>query len=391
MSKKSFEALPVQNKKVLVRVDYNVPIKDGQVSDDTRIRESLPTLKKLLEQKASVILCSHLGRPKGAVNLKYSLEPVAKKLEQLLGGKVSFAKDCVGPEARNVVSKIQPSQVALLENLRFHPEEEKNAEPFAKELAGLADYFVQDAFGAVHRAHASTSGVAKFLPNAAGFLLQKEIQVLGKLLTNPEKPFVTILGGAKVSDKIEVIQNLLKKADSVIIGGGMSYTFLKAKGAKIGKSLLEEDKVELAKSLLSNPKLQIPVDHVITEKIESGAKTQITSDENIPDGWIGVDIGPKTAQRIAETVSKAKTIFWNGPVGIFEIPEFSQGTLSCAKAIAAATQKGAFSVVGGGDSIAAINQSGMAKQISHISTGGGASLEFLEGKSLPGVEALANG
>ncbi len=390
MSKKSFETLPVENKKVLVRVDYNVPVKDGAVTDDTRIRESLPTIKKLLDQKASVILCSHLGRPKGVVNLKYSLEPVAKKLEQLLGMKVIFAKDCVGPEARNTVSNLGPNQVALLENLRFHPEEEKNSEPFAKELASLADFFVQEAFGAVHRSHASTVGVAKFLPNAAGFLIQKEIKVLSKLLQAPERPFLTILGGAKVSDKIEVIQNLIPKADAVIVGGGMAYTFLKAKGFKIGKSLLEEEKIELAKTLLKNAKLHVPADHVIADRFEAGAKTQTTPDENIPDGWIGVDIGPKTVIQIGEVLSKARTIFWNGPVGVFEIPEFSNGTLECAKLVAEATKNGAFSVVGGGDSIAAINKSGMAKSISHISTGGGASLEFLEGKSLPGVEALAN-
>lgn len=379
-------------KKVLVRVDYNVPIQDGKISDDTRIRESLPTIKHLIKQGASLILCSHLGRPKGSVNPKYTLQPVAQKLGELLQSKVLFAKDCIGDETRNMVSQLQPGQILLLENLRFHMEEEKNNETFAKELASTADYFVQDAFGSVHRAHASTSGVTKFLPSFAGFLLQKELDVLGKILKNPATPFVAVLGGAKVSDKIGVIQNLSAKADTILIGGAMAYTFLKAQGKKVGNSLVEEDKLDLARNLLSgNGKLILPLDHTIAEKPEKGSKSQTTPDTNIPDGWMGVDIGPKSVQQIQSHISRAKTILWNGPLGIFEIPEFSKGTLDCAQSIASATQKGAFSVVGGGDSIAALRQSGQSQSVSHISTGGGASLEFIEGKTLPGVAALSNG
>jgi phosphoglycerate kinase len=391
MAKKSVQSLAVQGKKVLVRVDFNVPVKEGKVTDATRIAESLPTIKHLLAQNAAVILCSHLGRPKGAVNPKYSLEPVAQKLGELIGKPVAFATDCVGEPAKQAASKLQPGQILLLENLRFHPEEEKNDEGFAKQLASLADFYVSDAFGAVHRAHASTAGVAKFLPSAAGLLLIKELEVLGRLIKNPEHPFLTIIGGAKVSDKINVIQNLSGKSDRIVVGGGMAYTFLKAQGHTIGKSLLEEDKIEFVKSLNGTAqKLLLPVDHVVTEKIEAGAPVKTTADKNISDGWIGVDIGPKSVQEIEKLVSSAKTIFWNGPLGIFEIPEYSNGTMAVAKMIAKATEKGAFTVVGGGDSIAAINKSGMAKSISHISTGGGASLEFLEGKALPGVEALPN-
>lgn len=389
--KKGVRSLQVQNKKVLVRVDFNVPIQDGKVTDDTRIRESLPTIKYLLEQKAAVILCAHLGRPKGTINLKYSLEPVAQKCSELLGQEVFFAKDCIGEIAKQKADQLKPGQVLLLENLRFHPEEEKNVEAFAQALASLADFFVQDAFGAVHRAHASTAGVARILPSAAGFLLEKEIEVLQKLLHQPQRPYLAILGGAKVSDKIDVLLNLAQKADMIAIGGGMAYTFLKAQGYEIGKSLLEADKVEFAQSLL-NSKIQItiPVDHVVTDKIEAGSKFKITSGPQIEKDAIAVDIGPKSIQQLQQMILKAKTIFWNGPLGIFEIPEFSKGTIECAKTVAEATQKGAFSVVGGGDSIAAINKSGCAQSISHISTGGGASLEFLEGKTLPGIEALSN-
>ena len=389
MAKKSVQTLPVKGKKVLVRVDFNVPVKDGKVADDTRIAESLPTIKYLLDQGAAVILCSHLGRPKGAVNPKYSLEPVAKRLGELLGKPAAFAPDCVGEPAKQSASKLQPGQVLLLENLRFHPEEEKNVESFAKELASLADFYVSDAFGAVHRAHASTAGVAKFLPSAAGFLLLKELEVLGRLMKNPEHPFLTIIGGAKVSDKINVIQNLSGKSDRIVVGGGMAYTFLKAQGRGIGKSLLEADKIDFVKSLNgASSKLLLPVDHIVADKPEAGAKVETTPDQNIADGWMGVDIGPKSVKEIEKLVQSAKTIFWNGPLGIFEVPEFAGGTMAVAKMIAEATKKGAFTVVGGGDSIAAINKSGVAKSISHISTGGGASLEFLEGKALPGVEAL---
>lgn len=388
---KSVGSLPVENKKILVRVDFNVPIKDGKITDDTRIQESLPTIKHLLDRKAAVILCAHLGRPKGSPNPKYSLEPVAKRLGEILKKPVLFAKDCAGPEPKNLASSLKPGDVLLLENLRFHPEEEKNDEGFAKELASLADFFIQDAFGAVHRAHASTSAVTKFLPCAAGFLLEKEVSKLSQVLKNPAKPFVAILGGAKVSDKMGVIENLLKKADKIVIGGAMAYTFLKSQGIPVGNSLVEEDKVELAKSLLtsgSSQKIVLPADHLIAQKLEAGAKTDATLDAVIPDGWMGVDIGKKTIEALKGLIASAKTIVWNGPLGVFEIPGFNQGTLECARAVAQATEKGAFSLVGGGDSIAAVKQSSASQAISHISTGGGASLEFLEGKILPGIQAL---
>jgi len=391
VNKRSIESLPLQGKKVLVRVDFNVPLKDGAVTDDTRIQEALPTLRYLLEKNCKILLCSHLGRPKGTVQSKYSLEPVAKKLSQLLGQNVLFVKDCVGPLAQEASNNLKEKEILLLENLRFHSEEEKNDPVFAKELGNLADYFVQDAFGAVHRAHASTSSVTKIIPSAIGFLVKKEIAALGKIVKSPEQPFLTILGGAKVSDKIEVIQNLSVLAETILIGGGMSYTFLKANGFGIGNSLLEEDKISFAKSLDgSGSKLKLPLDHIVTQKIEPGSKTLVTPDQNIQEGWIGVDIGPKSIQQIDKWISTAKTIFWNGPLGIFEIPEFSKGTIACAKAVAQATLRGAYTVVGGGDSIAALNACGMKGSVSHVSTGGGASLEFIEGKSLPGIEAIPN-
>lgn len=391
MNKKSVKSLPVQNKKVLVRVDFNVPIKNGQVSDDTRIRESLPTIRYLLEQNALVILCSHLGRPKGTVQPKYSLQPAAQALEKLLKTKVFFVSDCVGGEVKERVAGLRPQEVLLLENLRFHPEEEKNQETFAHQLSSGYDVFVQDAFGAVHRAHASTSAITKFLSAAAGFLLEKEIASLEKILKNPQPPFLAILGGAKVSDKIGVIQNLLNRADAMAVGGAMAYTFLKSQGFKVGNSLVEDDKLKLAKEILSNGnKLSLPSDHLIALKAETGTHNQTTKDQNISEGWMGVDIGPQTIKQIQSLIQNAKTIFWNGPLGIFEIQEFAQGTLACARAVAEATKKGAYSVVGGGDSIAALNQTGLSDSISHVSTGGGASLEFLEGRTLPGIEALPN-
>ncbi len=388
---KTVKDLALSNKRVLVRVDFNVPLKDGVISDDTRIRESLPTIEYCLKQNASVILCAHLGRPKGAVNPKYSLAPVAKRLSELLRRPVQFAKDCVGEEAKSKARALKPGEVLLLENLRFHPEEEKNDERFARELASMAQVFIQDAFGAVHRAHASTAAVPQFLPSAAGFLLEKEIAALTRVLKNPSRPFVAVLGGAKVSDKIGVIENLSKAADQIVIGGAMAYTFLKAQGFSIGNSLVEEDKLDLAKDLLKTKKnLMLPLDHRVAQKIENGASVQTTPDQNIEAGWIGVDVGPRTSQKIAALLKGAKTILWNGPLGIFETPEFATGTSDCAKAIAEATKGGAFSVVGGGDSVAAVTQGGFAKSISHISTGGGASLEFLEGQVLPGVQALSN-
>ncbi len=386
---KTVKDLSLSGKRVLIRVDFNVPLKEGKITDDTRIRESLPTIEYCLKNGSSVIACAHMGRPKGTVNLKYSLEPVAARLSELLKKPVQFSKDCIGAEAKAKSASLKPGEILLLENLRFHPEEEKNVESFAKELASLADVFVQDAFGAVHRAHASTSAIAQFLPSAAGFLLEKEISTLTKVLKNPARPFVAILGGAKVSDKIGVIQNLSKVADTIIIGGAMAYTFLKSQGISVGKSLVEEDKLDLAKDLLANTKnLVLPVDHKVADKFEKGAKVQTTQGQAIDGDWIGIDVGPKSSQKIETILASAKTILWNGPLGVFEIPEFAEGTLSCARAIAKATEKGAFSVVGGGDSVAAVTQGGFAKTVSHISTGGGASLEFLEGITLPGVAAI---
>jgi len=389
VTKKGLDSISPKDKKVLVRVDFNVPIKDGKITDDTRISESLPTLRYLLKEQAAVILCSHMGRPKGTPNPKYTLKPVAERLSQLIGKSVQFAEDCVGENVRKMASALKSGEILLLENLRFHAAEEKNDVAFAKELASLADLFVQDAFGSVHRAHASTVGITQHLTSVAGLLLQKELDVLGKVLKDPPSPIVAILGGAKVSDKIAVIRNLSLKADTIIIGGAMAYTFLKAKGQGVGRSLVENDKLELAKENLKNgSKLNLPVDHIIAEKPEEGSKVQTTSDPNIPEGWLGVDIGPKTSIQIHDLIKNAKMIFWNGPLGIFEITEFSKGTMECAKSIAEASKNGAFSVVGGGDSVAAIKKSGLASSISHISTGGGASLEFLEGKTLPGVAAI---
>jgi len=386
---KSIRDLSLKGKKVLVRVDFNVPLKDGVITDDTRIRESLPTIEHCLKEGAAIILCAHLGRPKGAVNPKYSLKPVVQRLSELLKKTVGFSSDCVGPEAKKMASSLKAWEILLLENLRFHAEEENNSESFAKELASLADIFVQDAFGAVHRAHASTAAVAQLLPSAAGFLLEKEISTLTRVLKSPAHPFVVILGGAKVSDKIEVIETLSKVADTVIIGGAMAYTFLKSQGKTIGNSLVEDDKLDLARELLATRKnLMLPVDHRVAQKFEAGSPAHATKDSNIDAGWIGVDVGPETSTKITSAVSGAKTILWNGPLGVFEIPEFAKGTNACARAVAQATAKGAFSVVGGGDSVAAVVKGGFAKSISHISTGGGASLEFLEGKTLPGVAAL---
>lgn len=387
--KKSVESLIVRDKKILVRVDFNVPIQNGTISDDTRIIESLPTLRYLLERGGAIILCSHLGRPKGTVTLKYSLQPVAKKLEELLGTTVLFAKDSIGEETKRIARGLKPKEVLLLENLRFHPEEEKNEESFAKELAQLADYFVQDAFGAVHRAHASTSAITKFIPATAGFLIQREMNALEKVLKNPERPFVAILGGAKVSDKIGVIENLRSKVDSIFIGGAMAYTFSKSQGFSIGNSLVEENKIELARQLLSNgKKFFLPVDHLVVDKIDSWSFINTTTDQNIPENRIGVDIGPQSIEVLKSVIQNAKTVFWNGPMGIFETREFASGTLECARILAETTKRSAYTVVGGGDSIAALKQSGLSSSISHISTGGGASLEFLEGKKLPGIEAL---
>ena len=393
--RRTLDGLPLPGKRVLVRVDYNVPMDKGAVTDDTRIRASLPTLRYLLDQKAKVILISHLGRPKGQVNPKYSLAPVAQHLSQLLKKTVSFAPDCVGPEAQAAVKGLQEGDILLLENLRFHPEEEKNDPSFSHSLARLADVFVPDAFGAVHRAHASTAGVAHILPSAAGFLLQKELQFLGGIRENPSKPFVALVGGAKVSDKIEVLDKLLEKVDTLAIGGAMAYTFLTALGVEVGNSLVEKDKLDLAKSLLEKAgkrkvSVLLPSDHMVVKAIDDQPSAQYTPDKAIPSGWIGVDIGPKTVQHLTSPLTSAKTVFWNGPMGIFEVDRYAQGTKDVAKLAVEAAGRGATVVVGGGDSVAAVQGLGLADKITHISTGGGASLEFLEGKDLPGVSSLAN-
>jgi len=385
MAKLSIRDLDLKGKRVFIRVDFNVPLsEDGQtVTSDKRIRESLPTIQYALEQGAGVILASHLGRPKGKPDPKYSLKPVARRLEELLGRPVKMAPDCVGPEVEAL--KPAPGEVLLLENVRFHEGETKNDPEFARQLASLADVFVLDAFGSAHRAHASVVGVAQYLPAAAGFLMEKELEYLGKAISNPERPCVAILGGAKVSDKIEVIENLLKIADKLLIGGAMAYTFLRAQGKPVGRSLVEEDKVDLARQLLdkAGDKLMLPVDHVVTDEIKEGAQAQVV--EAIPDDKVGADIGPKTVEAYKRVIATAKTIIWNGPMGVFEKPPFDRGTVEIAKAVA---DSGATSIVGGGDSVKAVEAAGVADKITHISTGGGASLEFLSGKELPGVAAL---
>ncbi|MFZ0523376.1 MAG: phosphoglycerate kinase [Candidatus Acidiferrales bacterium] len=396
MNKLSIRDLDVGGKRVFVRVDFNVPMSAGKVEDDTRIRETLPTLRLAMERGARVVLASHLGRPKGKVDLKYSLGPVAGRLEELLGKKVAFAADCVGADAEAKSKASRDGDVLLLENVRFHPEEEANDAEFARKLAALCDgLFVCDAFGSAHRAHASVVGITKFVrQSAAGLLMEKELAYLGKAISQPDRPFVSVLGGAKVSDKIEVVQNLMKLADAMLIGGAMAYTFLKAQGLPIGKSLVENDKLDLARDLLNEAqqrkfRLVLPVDHVLAESFDSTV-TRMTDIAHTPDGWMGLDIGPKTVELFRKEISAARTIVWNGPLGMFEKPAFAEGTLAIARAVAAASAGGATSIVGGGDSVAAVEQSGLAAKISHISTGGGASLEFLAGEKLPGVEALTD-
>jgi len=397
MNKLAIKDLDLRGKRVFIRVDFNVPLKDGVVTDDTRIRETLPTLKLAIEKGGRLVLASHLGRPKGGPDPKYSLKPVAKKLEELLGKPVAFAADCVGPEAEAKSKALKDGDVLVLENVRFHPQEEKNDEGFSKQLAVLCDgVFVCDAFGSAHRAHASVVGITKFVKQAAaGLLMEKELAYIGKAISNPTRPFVAILGGAKVSDKIEVVENLMKIADAMLIGGGMAYTFLKAQGLGIGKSLVEEDKLDLAKKILAdakqkNFKFLLPLDNVIAPEFKADAPSKTIDVSAIPADQMGLDIGPKTIEAYKTEIAKAKTIVWNGPMGVFEMPAFAKGTLEIAKAVAVATTAGATSIIGGGDSVAAVHQSGLAKQISHISTGGGASLEFLGGRKLPGVEALTN-
>jgi phosphoglycerate kinase len=397
MTKLTIQDLDLRGKRVFIRVDFNVPLKDGVVTDDTRIRETLPTLKLAIEKGGRLVLASHLGRPKGGPDPKYSLKPAAKKLEELLGKLVAFASDCVGAEAEEKSKALKDGDVLLLENVRFHPEEEKNDEAFSKQLAVLCDgIFVCDAFGSAHRAHASVVGITRFVKqSAAGLLMEKEIAYIGKAISNPTRPFVAILGGAKVSDKIEVVENLMKIADAMLIGGGMAYTFLKAQGLPIGKSLVEEDKLDLARKILADAKEKkfkflLPLDNVVAPEFKADAPPTTVEVGAIPGNEMGLDIGPKTIAAYSAEIASAKTIVWNGPMGVFEMPAFAKGTLAIAQAVAAATTSGATSIVGGGDSVAAVHQSGLAAKISHISTGGGASLEFLGGLKLPGVEALTN-
>ena len=391
LNKKSVEDIDVAGKRILVRCDFNVPFDgEGNISDPKRIDEALKTIRYLTGRGARVILCSHLGRPKGEFNPKFSLAPVAEYLSKALGQKVKMAKDVVGESAKSIAASLKDGEVELLENVRFEKGEEKNDPAFAKELASLAEIYVNDAFGTAHRAHASTAGVAAYLPAVCGYLIQKEITIMGRALSDPKRPFVAILGGAKVSDKIGVINNLLEKVDTLIIGGGMAYTFMKALGYSIGTSLCENDKLELAQDTMAKAKdkgvrFLIPVDNVIADKYEENAGHQVVDSDKIPDGWMGLDIGPKTRELFAGAVKGAGTVVWNGPMGVSEWSHFAQGTIAVAKAVA---ESGAVSIIGGGDSAAAVEKLGFADKMTHISTGGGASLEFLEGLELPGIACL---
>lgn len=386
-SKQSVKDVDVKGKKVLVRVDFNVPLKDGVVTDDTRIQAALPTINFLLDGGATVILCSHLGRPKDEPDPAFSLKPVAAYLGKVMGKKVAFAEDCIGPAAEAAAKDLKPGDVLVLENTRFHKAEKKNDLAMAEQLASLADLYVNDAFGSAHRAHASTEGVTHYLPAVAGLLMEKEIQYLGQAIAEPKRPFVTILGGAKISDKIGVIENLLTIADQILIGGGMANTFFKAQGYPVGDSLVEAEAIETAKELLAKggSKLRLPVDVVIADAFDNDANTKVVPMGAIADGWRILDIGPETIAQYGKVVGQAGTVVWNGPMGVFEMPAFAKGTFGVAQAIA---DSNAVSIIGGGDSAAAINQSGLADKITHISTGGGASLEMLEGKVLPGLAAL---
>ena len=392
MEKKTIRDVDVAGKTVLVRVDFNVPIdkKTGVVTDNTRIVAALPTIRYLLEHNAKVVLMSHLGRPDGKVVESLRLAPVAHELERVLGQPVKMAPDCIGPDVQSLVRAMQPGEVVLLENLRFHPEEEANDQDFAKQLAALGDIYVNDAFGTAHRAHASTEGVAHYLPAVAGFLMEKELEALGGILENPLRPLAAIIGGAKVSTKIKVLQNLLNKVDILIIGGGMANTFLKAQGYEVGSSLLEADKIVVASDLMKQAqdrgvKLGLPVDVVVAERFEPDAPSKVVSVDQVPQGWTIMDIGPRTVEEFRKLIQPARTIFWNGPMGVFEMPRFAEGTKAIADILA---KSGAITVVGGGDSVAAVEQMGYADKMTHISTGGGASLELIEGRVLPGVAAL---
>ena len=387
MNKKTVRDIDIKGKRVLMRVDFNVPMQDGKVTDDKRIRASLPTIKYVRDQGASLILMSHLGRPKAGQDAEFSLHPAADVLSSLLGIPVKMAPDPVGPEVEKMAKELKPGEVLMLENTRFHPGEEKNDLGLARQWAALADVYVNDAFGSAHRAHASTEGVARFLPAVSGFLMEQELEYLGRAVLNPEHPYVAILGGAKISDKISVVETLLSKADKLIIGGGMANTFLAAKGYNMQDSLVEAASIEMAKSILdkSGNKLLLPVDAVIADKFDAEAKTQVVEVDKIPPGWRMMDIGPKSVEAFKDALRGAKLIVWNGPMGVFEMPKFAEGTFAIAKILA---DSGATTVIGGGDSASAVKKAGVAKQMTHVSTGGGASLEFLEGKELPGVAAL---
>ena len=392
LNKKTIEDIDVKGKKVLARCDFNVPLKDGEITNDKRIVAALPTIKYLMEHGAKVILCSHLGRPKGEYKPEFSLAPVAKRLSEYLGVEVKLAEDAevVGPNAKAMAAELKDGEVMLLENVRYRAEETKNEENFSKELASLADIFVNDAFGTAHRAHCSTTGVAAYLPAVCGYLIQKEIKFMGGALANPKRPLVAILGGAKVSDKIGVIENLIDKCDTIIIGGGMTYTFMKYLGHNIGTSLLEADWVEKAGEMMKKAedkgvKFLIPVDNKVGKEYDEHTEAKVVSSDDIPDGWMGLDIGPKTQEVFADAIKGAGTVIWNGPMGVSEWDNFAAGTICVAKAVA---DSGAISIIGGGDSVAAVTKLGFADKMSHISTGGGASLEFLEGKDLPGICAL---
>ena len=391
MKQKTIEDISVESKKVLVRVDFNVPLNEkGEITDETRIQAALPTIKYLLDHHAKVILCSHLGRPKGEVKPEFSLAPVAKRLQVLLDTKVTFAKDVICPSADEAVANIQDGEVVLLENLRFHKEETKNDPEFAKKLASYADIFVNDAFGTAHRAHASTEGVTHYLPSVAGFLIKKELEFMGGALENPQRPFVAILGGAKIADKIPVIENLFNKVDCLIIGGGMANTFLAAQGYHMGKSLVDADSIGLANELLKKAKLKgvkilLPIDVVAADAFSNDAKTVMVPVDSIPEGYMALDVGSSTTMIFAEEINRAKTVIWNGPMGVAEMPNFAGGTRAVAEALA---NTSATTIIGGGDSAAAVKNLGFGDKMSHISTGGGASLEFLEGKELPGIAAL---
>jgi phosphoglycerate kinase len=394
MNKKTVRDIDVTGKKVLVRCDFNVPLdkETGKITDNRRIRAAIPTIEYLIDHNAKVILCSHLGRPKGEFNLKYSLKPVAEELSKLLGKEVKLAKDVIGEDAEKLTSEIKEGEVVLLENVRFHKEEEENDPEFAKKLASFAEIYVNDAFGTAHRAHASTAGVADYLPAVSGFLIEKELEFLGNALDNPERPFVAILGGAKVSDKIGVIENLLDKVDTLIIGGGMAYTFYKAQGHSIGTSICEEDKIDLANDILNkakekNVEILLPIDNHVSAEYSNEAEDKYIDSVEIPEGFMGLDIGPKTIELFKNAIKNAKTVVWNGPLGVTEFSKFEEGTKAIAEALA---ETEAVTVIGGGDSAAAVEKFGLADKMTHISTGGGASLEFLEGKVLPGIACLNN-